>query len=512
MNDRHQRAQALVLIAMGFVGLAAFIGLTVDAGILFTQIGHLRRAVDAAALAAANQFREGRTTGQMVKTAEEFISLNNLNPSTVKVKICDILNPTPDPDIHDPSLCPAPGEDDRKYVRVEAEMPVHFAFLPVIGFGELVISADAVSEAASLDLVLVVDTSASMAFDLCTDGKDNDGDGVADDCNGFPGKPSQVGSEPDSDPELCNPNRFDPDPAARVNDCHPFEELRAASQALLDRMFFPYDRMAVVTFDWSASVKISLADGNNHAAVKAALDSMEVSTDSLPPSCTFPSDGDPRTCPSTNTSAGLLAAGSQFALNTRPEAVWVVVLISDGGANAAFSGGDAFDKSKWICPGTAGNPTWIAPLCKDPWADTRHDRDNPEYDADDAAYDAALYVGCLDTPNPSVGCPDRGNGAVIFTIGLGESMVNNQECAQYYGDNFPSRNPSCDPDLGERLLRDIAAIGDDANPSTNPCSGVPTSSKSAPKSCGNYYFSPTGVALRDVFEAIASRIFTRITH
>ena len=56
-----QRGQAMVLIALAFVGLAAFIGLTVDAGILFSDIGHLRLATDAASLAAANQFREGRT-------------------------------------------------------------------------------------------------------------------------------------------------------------------------------------------------------------------------------------------------------------------------------------------------------------------------------------------------------------------------------------------------------------------------------------------------------------------
>src|SRR4030065_2560313 len=60
-----QRGQALVLIALAFIGLASFIGLAVDSGILFTQIGHLRRAVDSAALAAAHQFREGRTGGEL---------------------------------------------------------------------------------------------------------------------------------------------------------------------------------------------------------------------------------------------------------------------------------------------------------------------------------------------------------------------------------------------------------------------------------------------------------------
>jgi hypothetical protein len=30
--------------------------------------------------------------------------------------------------------------------------------------------------------------------------------------------------------------------------------------------------------------------------------------------------------------------------------------------------------------------------------------------------------------------------------------------------------------------------------------------------CGNYYYAPTGAGLLRVFEAIASRIFTRLTH
>jgi Flp pilus assembly protein TadG len=71
-----ERGLALVLLAMAFVGIAAFVGLTVDAGILFTNVGHLRRATDAASLAAANQFREGRTPVELSDMAFEFLELN----------------------------------------------------------------------------------------------------------------------------------------------------------------------------------------------------------------------------------------------------------------------------------------------------------------------------------------------------------------------------------------------------------------------------------------------------
>jgi hypothetical protein len=53
----------------------------------------------------------------------------------------------------------------------------------------------------------------------------------------------------------------------------------------------------------------------------------------------------------------------------------------------------------------------------------------------------------------------------------------------------------------------VAAVGDDGNPTTNPCGSVATGND-----CGNYYFSPTGSGVLQVFEAIAGRIFTRITH
>ena len=61
---RAERGQALIVIAMAMIGLLAFVGLTIDSGILFIAEGHLRRAVDAAALAAATQFRVGSSHQQ----------------------------------------------------------------------------------------------------------------------------------------------------------------------------------------------------------------------------------------------------------------------------------------------------------------------------------------------------------------------------------------------------------------------------------------------------------------
>jgi hypothetical protein len=97
---------------------------------------------------------------------------------------------------------------------------------------------------------------------------------------------------------------------------------------------------------------------------------------------------------------------------------------------------------------------------------------------------------------------------VIFTIGLGDQLINNTSCdTTVWGGMEPGGQ--CEPDVGEQLLRYIANVGDngDPRPADDPCATKP-----AGTSCGNYYYSPTGSGLLQVFEAIASRIFTRITH
>jgi hypothetical protein len=532
-HSRRERGQALVLIALAFIGLASFIGLAVDSGILFTQIGHLRRAVDAAALGAANQFREGRTVAELTAAATEFINLNGVSTGTAKVFICEEpFGPPPYSSAHDPSLCPPPGGAYRKFVRVEGEVVVHFAFLPIIGIYSFPIHADAVSETASVDLVLVVDTSSSMSWDLCYDGIDNDEDGVVDDCPSI-ANPGPLPGE--NDQATCNANRFltddqpgdDPGPPPdgdREDDCHPFEEVRKASEALLSRMYFPYDRMAVVTYAELGGVQISLASGNALTPVFNTLEAMEVSPDPGNPPCNFGAGGDPRGCTGTNTSAGLLFGGNLFGDpnndgvqspgEIREEAVWIMILLSDGAANALYddtTGLGTADPNNWICPnaGGAGQPEWIRPFCTDVDGSNttgRHSSASPWYDADDAARDMADFVGCPDSnsPQPSA-CPSPGQGAVIFTIGLGDGVVNTPCDPGTYN---PSGNCG---NLGEKLLRYVAGAGDDNNPGTpaaqDPCNGV-----SAGNDCGNYYYAPSGAGLLRVFEAIASRIFTRLTH
>src|SRR3972149_490355 len=91
-THRPERGQALILIALAFIGLAAFVGLAIDAGILFANIGHLRKAVDAAALAVSTQYRAEVTGDELLATAKEYLALNNIDPNApaVEIKVCDL--------------------------------------------------------------------------------------------------------------------------------------------------------------------------------------------------------------------------------------------------------------------------------------------------------------------------------------------------------------------------------------------------------------------------------------
>lgn len=501
MSQRAQRGQALILVALAFVGLAAFIGLAVDAGILFTDIGHLRRAVDAASLSAANQFREGRTIAQLTASARQVLALNGLNAASVGVAVetCD-TNPG------DPQLCYSPP---RKLVRVRGDLPVNFAFLPIIGWNSITIHANAISEAASIDIVLAIDTSESQAYDAaCGNGTDDDewaeinlgpgvGDGVVDDgCGGIP----VAGSFSDDymrDPDNCNPH----------DQCRPFRDVQDAAVSLTTRLLPPYDRMAIVNFDRNAGTPVTLGSATAIDPGLLAAAIMNLQVYKFPGCPTFGATG-PAGCTSTNTADGLKASGNQFGLFKREEAVWIVILLSDGGANAATD-----SLGQWICPGSPAAANWVEPFCRDPIAATRHGAADAAYDPDDAARDLGDWVGCLDSnagthPGSCAAlAPSYGQGAVIFTIGLGELVTDNTSCDVPVWGGMVSVGGQCEPDTGEKLLRYIADVGDDGDPTTRPCNGAALGAD-----CGNYYYSPTGSGLLEVFEAIASRIFTRITH
>lgn len=401
---RAERGQAMFIIALGIIGLIAFIGLMVDSGILFISNGHLRRAVDAAALSAATQLREGANPADLAKAAKEFMVLNGVDPDTVVVETCDYATHTP------AEICPDPP---RKFVRVTASQDVRFAFLPIIGFGTFPISAGATSEAASVDAVIVIDTSESMCagnplgIPNCPGVYDPNGDSLTDQ---DPGPGVYTGCNPNN---LVNPT----DPAGK---CRPLWDAKFAAKAFVKRLYDGYDRIAVVHFDYKPTVdyvlNVTLGVDDTPGAldcttwvagcatgVYEAIDNIALHDDApapalspgsysplnidciapgTMPACTVPTEqdlgGTPKSVLSTCGGCGIRVASSLLKATGRPSALWVVIFLSDGATNLSDFPNDDYlpvfrsnvppEFPNGFCPGEIGgvnDPLWGLPYCTD---------------------------------------------------------------------------------------------------------------------------------------------------
>jgi len=85
---RPARGQVLVIFAVAMLTLLFFVGLAIDAGSLYVTYNHLKRAVDAAAVAAANQYKRGEThLNKFEDAATEVLELNNVDMSVVRMGI-----------------------------------------------------------------------------------------------------------------------------------------------------------------------------------------------------------------------------------------------------------------------------------------------------------------------------------------------------------------------------------------------------------------------------------------
>jgi Flp pilus assembly protein TadG len=185
MNRRSRSGQSIIIIAFAFIALIAFVGIATDVAMLFVRFGALRRAVDAASIAAAGQVRENADYFTMQSIAEQFIKVHGIDPTTVKVETCETEisdyavahGETPDQARSalikgkDPvSLVTFPKSDlckdtPQKLVRVSAQIQSPTSFLSLIGWKAVTLSTSSVSQTASLDVALLLDTSLSETQD-----------------------------------------------------------------------------------------------------------------------------------------------------------------------------------------------------------------------------------------------------------------------------------------------------------------------------------------------------------
>lgn len=522
-NRRREKGQVLIIVVFAIIGLVAFIGLVVDLGLVYIGYGNLRRSVDAAALAASLQYREGYTIAGLEAAATEFLTLNGIYDPHATVVTCE----------EQPMLCDTNGDgtvsdtEHRKFVQVIASTEVQLAFLRVVGITQVPLRAEAVSEAASVDVVLVIDRSESMT-------------------NGAP-------TLADQDPSKCN---VDPPPFSGgggfSGNCKPFDDVKRAADSFVDQLFFPYDRVAVVTFDRFVHCSTCDSGGSGRLYLKLSSDELEIHNhirnlwvyqagddndpkvtnaglagetcwnipgypDAMinPPSgpCRRYTDnttdsylaldcpvaklgGSFESCTTTNIGAGLAAAANEFADSMREEALWVTILLTDGAANSSTdsSGNLPFG----FCNGGIGKNQ---PYCRDSevqspagsgiYLQTRHCYSILNENGDPIMDNQAMCMGVTDPAWDIPGIADNGlhydaddyardmadwlsmNNVLTFSIGLGKLVTTSS---------------NGDPKDGEQLLKYAAGV-----------------------TGGLYYYAPTGDQLRTIFAKIADNIATRLT-
>ncbi len=538
-----ERGQVIVIVALSAILLIAIVGLVMDVGLMFIGNARLRRATDAAALAAALKYRIGVQTTTLDQVATEFLVLNGVT--------LDAAHPvTVDTCITDPGLCLDSNGTfvARKLVRVRDTATIKLAFLPVIGINNVTISAEATSEAASLDLVLVIDTSESMTQDIDKTNFDNNVDSPL-----WPLRDPSICNDDQKSINAINASTMDPVlKAAYIADiqtdgipgeCHPFEEVKKAAVDFVDRLYFPYDRVAVVTFDKAAHSRLDFLANCSpgpcttdqiKATIEGKIKNLNVygGEDECPdgqpcrPYCTKTTiqngycdnqpghplnylastvsgalykgvfdcgDGyyfnpgnpqDPSGCTTTDLGDGLKVAGSEFGVSPRQGSLWVVVLLTDGSAN----GGTNLDDSP-ICP----NSTWGAtPFCRDLSTSTRH------------CALAATRDRCILNGNGAPVDPTNPFYDPLYPYNAGVWDLNNydaddyaRDMADYVGIDLQSLmfsiglgdlvdKPASDP-AGQRLLKYAAEFGN------------------------GLYYKASAANLGDIFKKIGDNIATRLT-
>ncbi|MDW8065956.1 MAG: VWA domain-containing protein, partial [Anaerolineae bacterium] len=327
---------------------------------------------------------------------------------------------------------------------------------------------------------------------------------------------------PNPNPACPRPQR--PHFCNLTDQCMPMRQVRQAALDFTAQMYYPYDRVAVISFDRRAHLHLDLVNGDNLTAVQNAIRGIRVYDQSLsrdtavcagmfcsgencqPVMQKIPGTGvDPRPCPSSNVAGALRLAYNILATQGRRDeegALWAVVMLSDASPNAT----DPIEGfPEGLCPRYNSNPppgssdpTWYwgdpsyRPFCQDGDFEERHLSNSSRYDAEDAALDM------LDVLKEAK--------VVIFSIGYGNLMHNLNV--------LPGGGR--DRNLGEKFMRYAADYTDGDNQKACLQSGNDWFDpwavwKPQGESCSNYFYAPDADALQMIFREIARRIFTRIS-
>jgi Flp pilus assembly protein TadG len=423
LRAHREHGQALVIIALGLVVLMAAIGLATDASLLYKAKQDLQRTVDSAALAAA--YKLPNTTDAR-NAANEFASLHSYDLSKYPLTITYPVYVPP-----------------RKAVSVVGKMDVNFAFLSIIGIRTMTVSATGEAEAAPMDVFLIFDLSESMVYDTTRP---------------FPFPPSgftacntwDSSGYSDCIAKYCN----------WAKKCDPLDiHIKPAAKYFLSKLDPTYDRVGVVAYDQSGTIIIPLS--NDFTAVTAAIDSLQAFDHQGSSNCDItrsPSYPDKACNKQTNIGDGIMMAHNSIAADGRLNAIWSMILMTDGKANIYRQTATCN-----TCPPNCGISCQYVHLCDEcPNAN------------------AWAIINAKDTW--------KRNETVIYTIA--------------YGTNSPGF---------ETLMINIADCTDSGKPDELKCPQCPANGIcTGVGTTDNFWATPDEASLRIAFAEIASRIYSRL--
>jgi hypothetical protein len=436
-------------VLMGFAGLA------VDAALLSHSRAELARAVDGAATAAAKEI-DGTPAGvtRADTRARQYLLLNGFS-GDVYSGLVDVSFPSSSP--------------PRKLVQVSAAENVPLAFMRVFGFEQFPISASSRGEQAPIDLVLSLDVSESMCGDLDSTQEGPECDtpsysyGTAPRTTGSQGWPGGRGC---GDGSAGNP---DPCP-------EPWTTLQEAALSFVNNPIFnpTYDQLGLVMYGNCGRlvqpltanfnlVRGFITDADPPFSELAPLDVLEQGCGTSGGNYNNP-NSDELNSGRTNIGDGVRKAMDEVTggVGARPEAVGVIVVLTDGRANEPQSR-DTYPSMSWTqtCPALATNG----------------------YESSVDAADWALSQACESGVT---------RGVIHFTISLGDDAIQ-------YGS----------------LMQRIADAGDFA-PNVGPGNGADTGvtgdcvGGGFPDLTDNWYCADAAGDLFSIFADIASKIYVRI--
>jgi Putative Flp pilus-assembly TadE/G-like len=342
LHKNREKGQAFVFIGLSLIILIAAAGLATDATLLYKTKQDLQRTIDSAALAAAYKL-PSHTNAE--KAAYEFARLHGYDFDPSGSHTLTIGYPVYDP--------------PRKAVTVAGSTTVHFAFLSILGFHTMEVKAQGEAESAPLDVYLIFDMSQSMVYDTP---KPSPWPPAGSPCSTWDSSGMY-----DCVAKYCNWARK----------CDPLDiHIKPAAKYFIDQLDPQFDRVGIVVYHQYGVQVLPLS--SNFTAVKTAIDNINA-FDHQGGAASLCPNTNPAGCnKNTNTGDGIMIAHNSIAGEGRMDAIWSMVLMTDGRANVYRSCtgcppscGAAACQTLYLCDECANADTWAINNAKDTW--NRHE-------------------------------------------------------------------------------------------------------------------------------------------